>query len=840
MGVFNGYQPNIFRAVSGSLFSTVANWSRGYLPTGSDVADIADNCVIDVSRTIGSLIVRAPFTASINTGLTLQVNDAINVLGHLSCSGNPTINIVSRKNNINTLSPASSSFYYSGSNQGVLGLSYYNLTIGNNGTKTIVNNTTVLNNLTVQPTNNTSPASILELSRYDLIVSGTTSINGINSNTQTAAINKSGAGNVLFINALNFGFRAASAFDFSIGNPNVELRNGINFSQNLVGFLGYNFKSGVGIWSFTTNNQTIGDVASGQNTITFDSPMLIGSGVSLRIGTNTTNYSNLQISKYINGVSSSSAIVNVGNIVFVSKEAAETSMSTGSFDFTSSINTVTYGSIASNYSATIPTRFNTFRNLSISGAGIKTLGTSSYVSGAFTINAGTFNNVSSSITISGSTLVNSYGTWINTGTGSIKFIGPVRFGTAFTDRGSMNFTGGNPNVEVQNGVYFNTSYGEYYQPGRGTWTFSTNNQNVFVNGGAQTIEFNNIIVSGAIALCTTASILGSTGPGVIQISGSLNGTEANSKFVVGLDSFLYLNTLTPPMITGSLDTSSYYHTLGYVYNGNQTVPYSAYKTVYITGNATKSLAQNTVINNDLHVDGFFPMYYSTKFDNKNYSLVVSGSTLVSHNATIINTGGGSLTFIGRLRFGTAFTDGGIIDFTVGNPNVELRNGLFFNRGYNTTFYPGTGSYAFSTNNQQLYSIGGNTVAFRNIVISGSIALTMSSSLDFGYSALVSINGGINGTEANSKLINGNNSSVYYNAPQIPMLTGSIDFSSSLSNTFIYNSGSQNVKGGVYRNLTFLNGLKTLQGNVSVLGTFSTGSGATSGSFNLNGFTLTNP
>ena len=79
MGVFKGYQPNTFRAVSGSLFSTAANWSRGYVPTGSDVATIADNCVIDVNRTIGSLIVRAPFTASVNTGLTLLINDIIDV-----------------------------------------------------------------------------------------------------------------------------------------------------------------------------------------------------------------------------------------------------------------------------------------------------------------------------------------------------------------------------------------------------------------------------------------------------------------------------------------------------------------------------------------------------------------------------------------------------------------------------------------------------------------------------------------------------------------------------------------------------------------------------------------
>jgi hypothetical protein len=72
-----------------------------------------------------------------------------------------------------------------------------------------------------------------------------------------------------------------------------------------------------------------------------------------------------------------------------------------------------------------------------------------------------------------------------------------------------------------------------------------------------------------------------------------------------------------------------------------------------------------------------------------------------------------------------------------------------------------------------------------------------------------------------------------------MLTGSVDFSSSL-NTFIYVSGSQDIKGGIYRNLTMLSGSKTLQGNVSVLNTLNTGSGAGLATINLNGFTLTNP
>jgi hypothetical protein len=73
-----------------------------------------------------------------------------------------------------------------------------------------------------------------------------------------------------------------------------------------------------------------------------------------------------------------------------------------------------------------------------------------------------------------------------------------------------------------------------------------------------------------------------------------------------------------------------------------------------------------------------------------------------------------------------------------------------------------------------------------------------------------------------------------------MSTGVLDVTSSLNTTFIYASGSQNIKGGIYRNLIMNYGTKTLQGNVSVLNTLNTGSGATLATINLNGFTLTNP
>ncbi len=190
MGVSKGYQPNVFRAISGSLFSTAGNWSRGYVPTGSDVADIRDNCTIDVSRAIGSLVVKQGVTASINTGLTLQVNDTINVLGHLSCSGNPTINSYAKKNLINTFSPGSSVFYYIASSaQSVAGANYNTLRINGAGNKTLNGNLIVSGNLFFDT------AASLDLFSYDMYVSGSTNLGGP---LTTYRLIKSKPGNVLF------------------------------------------------------------------------------------------------------------------------------------------------------------------------------------------------------------------------------------------------------------------------------------------------------------------------------------------------------------------------------------------------------------------------------------------------------------------------------------------------------------------------------------------------------------------------------------------------------------------------------------------------------------------
>lgn len=1011
MPITSGINANVFRAVSGSLFSTAANWSRGFVPTDSDVADIRDNCIIDISRTIRSLVVQPGFTASINTGLTLNISQSINVLGHLSCSGTPTVNILGQKNNINSLSPASSSFFYLGSTQTIPGVTYWTLSIRNPGVKTSNGtNTTVLNflnvrdgstydifnsNLTVNgiprigenavnsgtlrktgiggsvlftdrvdfnnagsilsgnprvemrngftisninnsvsfgdndlyfTTNNQSiyessnffsfstelsnnifisggisltldyltttlrinrpinglsandvlinkgrlyfntansvntmvtggfdystfnnfigytgnystnmlpysssyrnlyitgtgvktlprntsvsgtlsldSGGTLDMGNFDLIVSGTATI-GANA-VSSGFLQKSTPGNIIFIGRPYFFL----GFITLTNNPTVEFRNGLDVNYTPVTFNSNNIR-------FTTNNQMIFNSSGISSNVILSGSALISGSINLTVFNNP-----LLLDGPINGFSASDTLINSGSIFFASAAALTGSLLTGSSNFSFPGNTVAF---SGNYSATSSTKLNTFFNLVISGNGTKTLGTSSYVSGSLTLNSSTIFELSSSNLFISGTTTGTLATLSKSGSGKITFGGFA----SFINGNTINFTG-HPTVEFQNGVFAFKNNAGFQYLGTGSFIFSTRNQNISFgnndfNGGVSPIQ--NLIVSGAI------SVTGSS-PCIIMINDTITGTDPGSIFKLGPNS-LYINSTSSIMPIGSIDLSDTGSTIGFTYSdltvANYNIPYTNFSGSLILGGqyTTKSLSGDTYVRGAMNGGYAANSGIVGTLECGNYNLFVSGA--ISSMTRFFKSGPGYVTFNGNVTM----ANGNSLSLT-GNPTVEFRNSLYLllnNTGFWNT---GTGSFVFTTNPSQTLFLNHPGYAMQNpIIISGSVNLV------YNGSSGVTHFGVFNGTDANSKLTINNSQIVYYNASQQPMLTGSIDFSSSL-NTFIYNSGSQNVKGGVYRNLTFLNGLKTLQGNVSVLGTFSTGSGATSGSINLNGFTLTNP
>lgn len=1042
MPIVTGLNANVFRAVSGSLFSSPVNWSRGVVPTGSDVAMIGDNCVIDISRTIGTLVVRPGFTASINTGLTLRVNDVINVMGHLSCSGAPNIISFAGKNIINSLSPGTSTFtYIASSAQSVAGANYNILRINGAGNKTLNGNLIVSGNLFFDT------AASLDLFSYDMSVSGLTNLGG---SLTTYRLIKSKPGNVLFGGGTSQEtFGNARAIDFSGGNPNVEVRNGLviteyvasptnilpgygtwTFSTNnqnlscLINFLGdvlvsgsinlnlqssnvslykpingttgsasltnrgtiqyytanagnnmmrtgsfdylthlntqnyvingpytlpyttyrnlgignpsaggstgtmflsgstivsgsltvvsghfldcsssslevtgstyvqaggtifkssnvgraifggnfrgdffggqvaidfsasnasaefrngiytfyyqgntVTFRTGTGSWFFTTNNQAINsNIGSGNAsfTTTYDCPIIISGAITLDI-TNT----NLYFNNTINGTEAASKFKNSSVIYFASSQSLGGSFRTGSYDFTSSVNTVYFGG---DYSGTSSVALNTFYNLGITGTGVKTLGTSSYVSGALNVN-GTFDIGSSNLIVSGASYVNSTTSQIRkSGPGKVTFIGQLTYNGSSFPSSFIDFSGGNPIVELNKGI--STVNTNVFNSGTGSWYFLSSSQKIEANaGGSSTLNFYGPMIIGSGVTLT----IDSYGPIninrqtiVLNNAAGINGMDSTSTLInYGT---IIVSASAAIMTTGSFTASfATASTINYNFSGSLKLPYTSYANLAVsTGSVT--LTGSTSVTGSLTVGG------GTIFDLQSYNLIVSGSTTLSANSNPVypfqKTQSGSITFVGPVFFGGPGGNAYIADFSLGNPDLEFRNSISASNYGGAIVKPGSGSVYFTTNNQGIFNSGGSAgfIFSGSIKIGSGITVTLRG-VGAGLTSLETVRE-IDGTDANSKFIIGTVATgaptVYYNSPLEPMRTGSMDVSSSAAATFIYNSGSQNVKGGTYRNLTFLNGLKTLQGNVSVLGTFSTGSGATSGSYNLNGFTLTNP
>lgn len=395
------------------------------------------------------------------------------------------------------------------------------------------------------------------------------------------------------------------------------------------------------------------------------------------------------------------------------------------------------------------------------------------------------------------------------GTGNILFVGLVS-----TDNlGSQVNLSGNPNVEMRGG--FNNELSTSLVSGTGTWTFTTNNQTI--DGGYSVSFYNNILISGAITITNTFQV---------NLFGTLDGNNVNSKWVTNNIFDLY-NPTTPFSTLGSLDyTTNTNASIGFRFNGNFTLPVTTFQGLRIGGTGTKTLAGNTLVQRSLLLLGN-PASPGTQgiLECSTFDLQVNGQMAIGgfgaeKGARLSKNGAGNLLFVGSFLT----SNGGDVISLTGNPTIEFRGGIGLDSGGQNF---GSGLITFSTNNQVCYFYNSTTFN-QNMLISGAITIDVFS---------LYINGSVNGNNAASTFRQIANSVVIYQNSTQPMATGILDTSTNL-NTFIYGSGSQDIKGGTYRNLTLNGGgTKTLQGNVSVQNTYTLTSPAT---LNNNGFTLTNP
>lgn len=813
-------QREVFYSVKDGNWNDITIWQTasgrvGFFPTRNDDVYIKTNVLVPTGQSVEA--------GNIFVGGIIRTQGSLYCFGNFKCVGifdgslGGTLILFSNDNYINNFISGISNITYAGDlNQDVMPLNYYDLSFGifynsiiygRIGIKKLISDLTISRNLNIT-------YGRFEVLGYNLTVNGTTNYYGPGQGSEFTA---AGSGYLLFIGELKVASAgSAIGWDFSGGNPSVECRGGIDLYNIAAGSI----KTGTGTWYFTTNNQTIRSTATGGN-ITFSGPVVM-SNVNLTVNPNQI----VNLSNTINATNAGNKLTNSGTINFLT-DTSVPSMTTGIFDFTTNANTIGY---TGNYSATIPSYFTNFHNLTISGTGTKTLGVNTTLNGALTLNTtgGLLNCSTFNLNVTGVTNFQNGGLQ-KTGAGNLLFIGNFNSVTGYNTN-KIDFSG-NPNVELRGGITNgNYDWNGGWNTGTGTWTFTTNNQ-TFEGAAGYTMPCTcKFIVSGAISVTFTDGQQ-------TTFADKIDGTIAGSTWI-NQGRMRFTGTEITPMATGVFNylTSSLSY-LMYEYAGTQTIPYTSYQGFGIAGvGFTKTLSGTTSVSQNFE-------FNSGTLECSTYNLSVTGNTTA--NGIISKTGAGNLLFIGNLLWGgTAGAGSGGGFALTGNPTLEFRGGITVGTyGMYSAFNTGTGTITFSTNNQTvvLGKSFGNTTYNNNIIISGAITVTMSY---FSGSGSVFLAGSINGDNASSTLrIAASATTNYQNATQ-PMATGVLDTSTNL-NTWIYGLNNQNIKGSpttspkqVYRNLT-LNGtgVKTLQGYVSVLNTYTLTAPAT---LALNGFTLTNP
>ena len=794
----NWTDTNVWNTASGRV---------GLLPTTNDDVYIRHTVTLTANVNSNNLFIAS--YATLRHDGTSSTTRVINVFGNLTSSGNITASngigagisfvLYGTSNSLDSYSVQTSLFsitYARIGDQDIMPIVHDKLFTSNGGIKYAKSDLTVTTSIYA------TQGTTIELGQYNLDC-GTL---GDGSSAYDGIFSKQGYGTILFRGAI--APRTTSSFILD-GNPLVECRGGIS-SPSALSFA--TFRSGTGTWTFTTNNQSVAST-----NLSFSCPILIDSGITLTIG--GTYGTTITLNDTINGVSGTSKLLMGGAtapILNFATLASVSSMTTGIWDFTTNANTIQYNG---NYSATIPSYFTTFSSLTIAGTGTKTLGVNTTVNAALSIAAGTFELSSYNLTVGGTTTCNA-GTLSKNAAGNVIFIGNVS--TTLLD-----FSGGNPSVEVRNGIIYNGN-SFTFNTGTGTWTFTTNNQSlVRATSISGTITFNgNILISGAITLTLDTQTSGQ----LILQANSLNGDNAGSKLVNKQTLYLINSSYPVPMTTGTLDISSFANTVGYVFNGNYTLPYLTYSGLTISGTGTKTLSGNTTLSGGLSVA-------AGTLELSTYNLSVTGTSNIA--STLSKSGAGNVLFIGN----TAVS--GTINFSSGNPIIEFRNGVASNSNSPTSSF-GTGLITFSTNNQSISNGVSPFTGFtfnNNILISGAITVQTAKTGSGGYNGI--FNGYINGDNVASKFLMGVDvPTINYRSATQPMATGILDTSTNL-NTWVYGNSNQDIKGNlsiltkqVYRNLTLNGGgTKTLLGFVSVLNTYTLTPPAT---VLLNGFTITNP
>jgi hypothetical protein len=577
---------NVWYTIKDGNWSDPAVWigngtKRYSVPQVGDDVYISNNITMDIATiTVRNLYVTGSLTTLASPGVTLTIN------GDCQVSGNGLISLPLYFHNL-VLNGYNNIIPYVGFNAGnystvtyngffdqfLLNIPYKHLST-QNGNKYQITDITVGGNLNQQ--------SNYECGAYNLTVNGSSTMGTVGSYTFSK---NSSTGSILFIGAVDF----EGYTDLSVGNPNVEFRNGLTIHT-------YGFTSGSGVFTFSTNNQTI--TSSAFLGGVWNASIIVSGSITLTL----LGGSQFRVNNNINGTVAGSTFNNAG-VLFLGYNA--TPMTIGVFNYQySSTSTLGY---AFNGSYTLP--YSTYANLVISGTGTKILGTNTVIGQAFTNNGG-FDSNGYNLTVTGAFTngdLAGHGDFTSNAFSTIVFIGFVELQSG----GSTGFdlTTGNPNVEFRSGWDVHSS--SPTKTGTGIYSFTTNNQTVSFSAYNSGVSTANFLISGAITITFT------TGTTIPNFTGTLNGDNASSIFDCR-GTFMYQNS-TAPMATGKLYCNQASNTFIYGLAGNQdiTVPSDAtpgYKNLTFQGSGAKRLLGN------VSVKGIYTLTSPATLNTNGYSL----------------------------------------------------------------------------------------------------------------------------------------------------------------------------------------------------------------------------
>ena len=429
-------------------------------------------------------------------------------------------------------------------------------------------------------------------------------------------------------------------------------------------------------------------------------------------------------------------------------------------------------------------------------------------------------NIYNALTIGGTTIIGGLGTApLNvikkTFSGKLTFVGTLYSNGSLaqldnTINADVEFQGG-INTDVRS-LTLNLGAGNLYFNGT---------QSIQVGGGIYH-NYNSCLIMGS-SILTLQVDPPQQSPFVIN--GSINGQTDLS--TLNIDGVFWQATATKPMITG---VYNYNHNelsiIGYVFDGDYSLPYTTYSGLRIAGNGTKTLGGNTTVNGNLILSN------SGSLELSNYDFTSAGTTVLSGGAITKNTSAGYTKFIGQFQDGGS---GNILQFD-SSSIIEFQNGIVSDiRNYSTFAIEADCLIKFTTNDQPISFGGGNVSIAADVLISGPISITLQNTLGF------TVTGSLNGDNSLSKFVSalGNIDRFFsYGNVEQPMQMGILDCFSN-DNKFVYSSlGNQNITLGTYNSLSLLGGgTKKLLGNVSVLNTYVLDPSVT---LDSNGYLLTNP